>query len=47
MDLGAGKRGADMGPSAIRQAGLVSRLEAMGKVVEDRGNIHVPVGIQR
>lgn len=47
MDLGAGKRGADMGPSAIRQAGLVARLEAMGKVVEDRGNIHVPVGIQR
>ncbi len=47
MDLGAGKRGVDMGPSAIRLAGLVESLEAMGKIVEDRGNIHVPVGIQR
>lgn len=47
MDLGAGKRGVDMGPSAIRLAGLVSSLEAMGKVVEDRGNVHVPVGVNR
>lgn len=43
MDLGAGKRGVDMGPAAIRLAGLVERLEAMGKFVEDRGNIAVPV----
>lgn len=45
MELGAGRRGADMGPAAIRHAGLVNRLEAMGKIVEDRGNIHVPVGM--
>lgn len=47
MDLGAGKRGVDMGPSAIRLANLTQSLQAMGKVVEDRGNIHVPVGINR
>lgn len=45
MELGAGRRGADMGPAAIRHADLVNRLEAMGKIVEDRGNIHVPVGM--
>ena len=47
MDLGAGKRGVDMGPSAIRLASLVKRLQSMGKIVEDRGNIHVPVGGNR
>lgn len=47
MDLGAGKRGVDMGPSAIRLASLVKRLQSMGKIVEDRGNIHVPVGLNR
>ncbi|WP_289088686.1 arginase [uncultured Veillonella sp.] len=45
MELGAGRRGADMGPAAIRHADLVNRLEAMGKIVEDRGNIHVLVGM--
>ena len=39
MDLGAGRRGVDMGPSAIRYAGLQARLEELGYVVEDRGNI--------
>lgn len=47
MELGAGRRGADTGPAAIRHADLVNRLEAMGKIVEDRGNIHVLVGIIR
>lgn len=47
MDLGAGKRGVDMGPAAIRHAYIKSRLEAMGKIVEDRGNIHVPVSVNR
>ncbi len=47
MDLGAGKRGVDMGPSAIRLASLTKRLQSMGKIVEDRGNIHVPVGTNR
>lgn len=47
MGLGAGCRGVDMGPSAIRHALLVERLQAMGKVVEDRGNIHVPVSVNQ
>ena len=41
MDLGAGRRGVDMGPSAIRVAGLGSRIEALGYTVRDRGNIFV------
>jgi arginase len=43
LDLGAGRRGVDMGPSAIRYAGLDRRLTAMGLVVEDWGNIQTPV----
>lgn len=39
LDLGAGRRGVDMGPSAIRYAGLGERLEGLGLVVEDRGNV--------
>jgi arginase len=39
LDLGAGRRGVDMGPSAIRYAGLSDRLEAAGLDVEDRGNV--------
>ncbi len=41
LDLGAGRRGVDMGPSAIRVAGLNPRLEALGYRVEDLGNIAV------
>lgn len=41
MDLGAGRRGVDMGPSAIRVAGLGARIEALGYTVRDRGNIFV------
>jgi len=41
LDLGAGRRGTDMGPSAIRIAGLTPRLEALGLAVRDHG--HVPV----
>ena len=41
MDLGAGRRGVDMGPSAIRLAGLRPRLEALGFTVTDRGNLTV------
>lgn len=47
MALGAGRRGVDMGPSAIRHALVKERLEAMGKVVDDRGNIHVPISVNR
>jgi arginase len=39
LDLGQGRRGVDMGPSAIRYAGLQSRLEELGCVVRDQGNL--------
>lgn len=42
MDLGQNRRGVDMGPSAARYAGLQARLEQLGHVVHDAGNIHVP-----
>lgn len=41
MDLGAGRRGVDMGPSAIRVAGIQSRLIELGYKVEDCGNVAV------
>src|SRR5580700_5459346 len=41
MDLGASRRGVDMGPSALRVAGLQSRLKQLGRQVEDIGNISV------
>jgi arginase len=43
LDLGAGRRGVDMGPSAIRYAGLEERLRALGVDCEDRGNVATPV----
>jgi arginase len=39
LDLGQGRRGVDMGPSAIRYAGLGDRLEAIGLHVADHGNV--------
>ena len=41
MDLGQSRRGVDMGPSALRVAGLQARLKQLGHVVEDIGNINV------
>ncbi len=41
MDLGAGRRGVDMGPSAVRLAGLNEKLAALGYHVEDLGNVLV------
>lgn len=41
MDLGGDRRGVDMGPSAIRYAGLEARLERLGYTVNDRGNVAV------
>jgi arginase len=41
MDLGADRRGVDMGPSAIRYAGVVKRLENMGFDIKDIGDIAV------
>src|SRR3954465_9061733 len=43
LDLGAGRRGVDMGPSAIRYAGLEDRLAALAIDVVDRGNVAPPV----
>jgi arginase len=41
LDLGAGRRGVDMGPSAMRVANLNGRLASLGYEVEDLGNIAV------
>ena len=43
IDLGANRRGVDMGPSAIRAADLKGHLEALGLEVEDAGDIQAPV----
>lgn len=47
IDLGADRRGVDMGPSAIRYAGLHGRLKELGWKVEDIGNIDVPIAETR
>ncbi len=41
MDLGAGRRGTDMGPSALRLAGLTRELTRLGHTVADLGNVAV------
>jgi len=43
IDLGADRRGVDMGPSAIRYAHLHQRLEELGYTLEDKGNIEAPI----
>ena len=43
LDLGGNRRGVDMGPSALRIAGLGRRLSALGREVVDRGNVASPV----
>jgi arginase len=53
MDLGQSRRGVDMGPSALRGAGLQIRIKQLGHTVEDIGNLEVkqpeemPVGEKR
>ncbi len=47
LDLGQARRGVDMGPSAVRVAGLEARLEALGQKVEDAGNILVALPEQK
>jgi arginase len=53
MDLGQSRRGVDMGPSALRGAGLQSSIKKLGLLVEDIGNLSVkqpeemPVGEKR
>ena len=41
MDLGSGRRGVDMGPSAIRIAGLAERLTELGHKVVDEGDVGI------
>src|ERR1051326_8091242 len=41
MDLGQSRRGVDMGPSALRVAGLQARIKQLGHTVEDIGNLEV------
>jgi len=43
LDLGQGRRGVDMGPSAIRYAGLDERLVSLGYAVRDEGNVETAV----
>jgi arginase len=43
LDLGAGRRGVDMGPSALRIAGLDRELAALGHAVIDKGDLVVPI----
>src|SRR6188768_26351 len=43
LDLGGARRGVDMGPSAIRIAGLGERLAGIGFTVVDKGNLDTPI----
>lgn len=43
LDLGQERRGVDMGPSAVRAAGLNAALKSLGHKVEDAGNVHVKI----
>jgi arginase len=43
LDLGGGRRGVDMGPSAFRIAGLGDQITALGRQVADRGNVQAPI----
>jgi arginase len=43
LDLGAGRRGVDMGPSAMRIAGLDDRLTRLGCTVVDTGDLDTPI----
>jgi arginase len=43
LDLGGGRRGVDMGPSAMRIAGIGERLAALGYTVVDKGDLPTPI----
>jgi arginase len=47
LDLGAGRRGVDMGPSAFRIAGLADRLARLGCAVVDKGDLPAPIAERR
>lgn len=42
MDLGSDRRGVDMGPAALRYAGLAETIERLGHTYDDAGNIPIP-----
>src|SRR5262252_9065562 len=43
LDLGGGRRGVDMGPSAMRIAGLGERIATLGYSVVDKGDLPTPI----
>jgi arginase len=43
LDLGGNRRGVDMGPSALRIAGLGDQIAALGRAVVDKGNLPAPI----
>ena len=43
LDLGGNRRGVDMGPSAMRIAGIGERLGGLGYPVVDRGDLPAPI----
>src|SRR6185369_6729713 len=43
LDLGGGRRGVDMGPSAFRIAGLGERLATLGYPIVDKGDLAAPI----
>jgi arginase len=43
LDLGGGRRGVDMGPSALRIAGLAPSIQELGYAVVDKGDLEVPI----
>src|SRR3954447_20586885 len=43
LDLGGGRRGVDMGPSALRIAGLGEQIAALGYTVVDKGDLPTPI----
>jgi arginase len=43
LDLGAGRRGVDMGPSAFRVAEVARRIRELGCLVEDAGDLRVSI----
>ena len=43
LDFGQSRRGVDMGPSAIRYAGAIGRIESIGHQVTDEGDVQVSV----
>src|SRR3979490_1737708 len=43
LDLGGGRRGVDMGPSAFRISGLGERIAGLGFTVTDKGDLPAPI----